>query len=202
MPHNKFTAELWMSPDALLSGTLSKRNEDRHRVLLRANIHVVQLQSDVIVTDISRSGLRGKTEADLGVGQAAYISLDGLTQVAGSIKWVRDGRFGMKFSKLLDVVPECADVEPDCLANHDERMPLVTPFLARITISTWASAACVRNVSKSGMLVEGVIKVTPQQKLFISLTDGRTFEATVKWVDGNKVGIQLATPVSILQLAH
>lgn len=191
-----------MSPDALLGDTPSMRNEDRHRVLLRAHVHVVRLQSDVIVTEISRSGLRGKAEADLRVGQAVYICLDGLTQVAGSVKWVQDGRFGMKFSKLLGVTPECWNAAPGHLPDDEDRMPLATPFLAKITISRWSSAACVRNVSKSGMLVEGEITVTPQQQLFISLSDGRTFDATVRWVEGNRAGIQLATPVFILPMAH
>jgi hypothetical protein len=203
MPHDLLTTEVWVTPDAMLADTPSKRKENRQRVLLRAHIHVVRSQCNLTVTDISRSGLRGTTDADLRVGQPAYISLDDLTHVAGSVRWVQDGRFGMKFSKLLDVLPECTHADLGHLADHRERMPRTATHLqARISLSSWSSAARIRNVSKTGMMIETELPVIPDQQLLINLTDGKIFDATVKWVQGDRVGIQLATPVSILHLTH
>lgn len=203
MQNDLMSAEIWMTSDPKQPGLLSKRREDRQRVLLRAHIHVVRLQSDLTVTDISRSGLRGTTEADLRVGQPAYISLDDVTHVAGSIKWVQDGRFGMKFSRLLDVIPECAHVDLGHLPDHRERMPrTATRLKARISLSSWSSAARIRNVSTTGMMIETELPVVPEQQLLVNLSDGKIFNATVKWVEGDRVGIQLATPASILHLTH
>ncbi|MFN3621091.1 PilZ domain-containing protein [Sphingorhabdus sp.] len=203
MPNDIMSAEIWMTADGTRPDTLSKRKEGRQRVLLRAHIHVVRLQSDLIVTDISRSGLRGTTEAELRVGQPAYISLDDLTHVSGSIRWVQDGRFGMKFSKLLDVLPPCAHVDLGHLPDHKERMPrTATRLKAKISLSSWSSSARIRNVSKTGMMIETELPMVPEQQLLVNLSDGKIFDATVKWVEGDRVGIELATPVSILHLTH
>ncbi len=203
MPFDTLTAEKWIASDISPTPTSSKRKESRQRVLLRAQIHVVRSQSDLLVTDISRSGLRGSTDIDLRVGQPAYISLDDLTHVAGSIRWVQDGRFGMKFSKMLDVLPECAQVDLGHLPDHQERMPRTAARLkAKISLSSWSSSARVRNVSKTGMMIESDLPVSPDQQLLVNLSDGKILNATVKWVEGDRVGIQLTTPVSILHLTY
>lgn len=203
MPYDVLSAEGRMSPDMAHAQSLSKRKESRQRVLLRAHIHVVRLQTELMVTDISRSGLRGTTDMDLRVGQPVYVSLDDLTHVAGSIRWIQDGRFGMKFSKLLEVLPECAHVDLGHLPDHQERMPrTATRLKARLSTSSWSSTARIRNVSKTGMMVETELPVIPGQQLLVHLSDGKIFDAAVKWVEGDRVGIQLATPVSILHLTH
>ena len=203
MPFDSMKAEQWLTPDVLPTPTPSKRKESRQRVLLRAQIHVIRLQSDLLVTDISRSGLRGTTDIDLRIGQPAYVSLDDLTHVAGSIRWTQDGRFGMKFSKMLDVLPECAHGDLGHLPDHQERMPrTLTSLKAKISLSSWSSAARVRNVSKTGMMIESDLPVSPDQHLLVNLSDGKILDAIVKWVEGDRVGIQLATPVSILHLTY
>jgi hypothetical protein len=196
-------AEHWLASEISPTPIPSKRKESRQRVLLRAQIHVVRLQSDMLVTDISRSGLRGSTDIDLRVGQPAYISLDDLTHVAGSIRWVQDGRFGMKFSKMLDVLPECAHVDLGHLPDHQERMPrTATRLKAKISLSSWSSPARVRNVSQTGMMIESDLPVCPDQQLLVNLSDGKILNAIVKWVEGDRVGIQLTAPVSILHFTY
>jgi len=203
MAYDALDAEAWISPDAEIAQSTSKRKENRQRVLLRAQVHVVRLQSDLLVTDISRSGLRGATDINLRVGQTAFISLDDLTHVAGSIRWIQDGRFGMKFSKMLDVLPACAHVDLGHLPDHQERMPrTATRLKARLSLSSWSSEARIRNVSKTGMMIETDLPVIPEQQLLINLSDGKIFDAEVKWVEGERVGIQLATAVSILHLTY
>ncbi len=203
MPFDTMKAEPWLATDLSSAPTPSKRRESRQRVLLRAQIHVVRLQSDVLVTDISRSGLRGTTDIDLRIGQPVYVSLDDLTHVAGSIRWIQDGRFGMKFSKLLDVLPECAHSDLGHAPAHQERMPRTAASLkAKISISSWSSSARVRNVSRTGMMIESDLPVSLNQQILVSLSDGKILDAIVRWVEGNRVGIQLTTPVSILHLAY
>lgn len=203
MAYDALDTEAWISPDAEIAQSTSKRKENRQRVLLRAQVHVVRLQSDLLVTDISRSGLRGATDINLRVGQTAFISLDDLTHVAGSIRWIQDGRFGMKFSKMLDVLPACAHVDLGHMPDHQERMPrTATRLKARLSLSSWSSGARIRNVSKTGMMIETDLPVIPEQQLLINLSDGKIFDAKVKWIEGDRVGIQLATPVSILHLTY
>lgn len=203
MSYDTLNEEQRLSSDEAPTSLHSNRKENRQRVLLRAHIHVVRLQSDLVVTDISRSGLRGMTDVELRIGQPVYISLDDLTHVAGNIRWVQDGRFGMKFSKLLDILPECAQVDLGHSPTHQERMPRQAARLeARISLSSWSSGARIRNVSKTGMMIETELPVVPEQQILVNLSDGKILNAKVKWVQGDRVGIQLATPVSILHLTY
>ena len=51
-------------------------------------------------------------------------------------------------------------------------------------------------------MIETELMVIPEQKLLITLSDGKIFDAVVKWADGDRVGIELATPASILQFTY
>ena len=203
MPYDSSAAHNWAAPTGTHVWITSKRKEARQRVLLRAQIHVVQVQHDLMVTDISRGGLRGSSDISLRVGQSVYVSLDDLTHVAGSIRWIENGRFGMKFATTLDVLPECAVVEKDVPLGYQQRMPRKSAWLkAKISLSDWSSPARIRNVSKTGMMVETGLSVMPEQKILITLSDGKIFDAVVKWVEGDRVGMELATPASILQFTY
>ena len=203
MPYDSSAAHNWAAPIGTHVWITSKRKEARQRVLLRAQIHVVQVQHDLMVTDISRGGLRGSSDISLRVGQSVYISLDDLTHVAGSIRWIQHGRFGMKFFTTLDMLPECAVVEKLDQPGHRPRMPRKPAQLkAKISLANWSSPARIRNVSKTGMMIETELMVIAEQKLLITLSDGKIFDAVVKWTEGDRVGIELATPASILQFTY
>lgn len=203
MPNDTLNREMRSSPDRAMALPPVNRRENRQRVLLRANIHVVRLQTRITVMDMSRSGLRGMTDVELSVGHQVYISLDGITHVAGNIRWIQDGRFGMKFSKLLDVLPERAEADLIHLHDHHEHVPRQLPRLeARMSLFSWSSAARIRNVSKTGMMVETDLPLIPEQQLLVNLSDGKILDAKVKWVEGERVGIQFATPASILHSTY
>lgn len=194
------TFAIWDGDDRLLE---SKRNEARQRVLLRAKLHAVEKQDDVQVTDLSRSGLRGKSDITLTVGQAVFISLDDITHCSGTVRWIQGHRFGLKFDKFLEVLPTSSPADIGNMPDHQERMPrMATNLNAKIRLSSWSCRAKIRNISKSGMMLETELPLTTNQQLLVNLSDGRILVADVKWVEGDRVGIQLASPVSILQLTY
>lgn len=181
----------------------SKRREPRQRVLLRAQLHAVDRHSDVRVTDLSRSGLRGATDIPLAVGQLVFVSLDELTHCSGTIRWTQDHRFGLKFSRMLDVIPDIQNVDVGILPGQQDRMPRISTNLrAKISICSWSCGAKIRNVSKSGMMVETQYPLTAKQPLLVSLSNGKMLTADVRWVEGERVGIELCSPLSILQFTH
>ena len=181
----------------------SKRREARQRVLLRAELHVVDIQSDVLVTDLSRSGLRGMTDLSLSIGQTVFVSLDDLTHCSGTVRWTEGRRFGIKFNCLLDVLPENTVTDTGQMPDHQERM-LRTPtnFKAKICLCVSSCRAKIRNVSKSGMMVETDLPMRKCQKLLVKLSDGKILNADVRWVEGERVGVQLSSPVSILRFTY
>ena len=150
----------------------SKRRESRQRVLLRAELHVVDIQSDVLVTDLSRSGLRGMTDLSLGIGQAVFVSLDDLTHCAGTVRWTEGRRFGIKFNSLLDVIPISTMADTGQTPDHQERMPRTpTNFKAKICLCVSSCHAKIRNVSKSGMMVETELPLQKDQQLLVNLLE-------------------------------
>lgn len=181
----------------------SKRREERQRVLLRAQLHAVDRQSGVYVTDLSRSGLRGTTDIKLFVGQMVFISLDDFTHCVGTVRWTDDRRFGLKFNKMLDVLPAERHSDFGMQPGQQERMPRIpTSLKAKISLCEWSCGSKIRNVSKSGMMVETELPLIKDQQLFINLSDGKILTADVRWVEGDRVGIQLVSPVSLLQFTY
>lgn len=203
MPFKIPNSERWISPDGDIIQSRSKRRESRQRVLLCADIHVMQMQSDFMVTDIARNGLRGATSVPLRIGQSAYVSLEGRTYIAGRIRWAKDGRFGMTFSKLDNMLPDAAHGGAGHVPSYQKSFPQAPNRVsARLCLTSWSSAVRIRNVSKTGMMIETDLPVTSEQQLLVALSDGKILDAAVKWVEGEYVGIQLAAPVSILQLTY
>lgn len=181
----------------------SKRRESRQRVLLRAELHVVDRQSDVLVTDLSRSGLRGMTDLSLCIGQTVFVSLDDFTHCSGTVRWTEGRRFGIKFNSLLDVLPDSTVTDAGQMPAHQERMPRTpTSFKAKICLCVSSCRAKIRNVSKSGMMVEAELPLRKYQQLLVNLSDGKILTADVRWVEGERVGVQLSSPVSILQFTY
>lgn len=181
----------------------SKRREGRQRVLMRAELHAIEVQSDVLVTDLSRSGLRGMTDIELGIGQMVFISLDDITHCSGTVRWTQNRRFGVKFNQLLEVLPASEQTDIGQTPDHQERMPRIpTNLKARISLCDKPCRAKIRNVSKSGMMVETDLPLTANQQLLVNLSDGKILTADVRWVEGDRVGMQLASPVSILHFTY
>ena len=56
---------------------------------------------DVVVLDISRSGVRILTDADLSVGQEISIGLAGAGVTRAYVTWVRDGEYGCAFERPI-----------------------------------------------------------------------------------------------------
>ena len=181
----------------------SRRHEARQRVLLRADLYAVSNQNTVTVTDLSRRGLSGTTDIELEVGQTVFVSLDEFTHCFGTIRWINQKRFGVKFSNPLEALPESSQTDTGYMPDHQERMLRVAAsFQATISLCEPPCAARVRNVSKSGMMIETDLQLSTDQCLIVSLSDRKILPANVRWVEGERVGVKLANPVSILQLTY
>ena len=182
---------------------MSKRSETRQRVLLRAQLYAINRQADVYISDISRSGLRGSADIALYVDQTVFISLDDMTHCSGTVRWTQDRRFGVKFGQLLDMLPAGAQTDIGKMPDHQARMPRIpTRLKAKISLCNWSCGAKIRNVSKSGMMIETDVPLITNEQLFINLSNGKILTAAVRWVEGDRVGIQLANPVSLLQFTY
>lgn len=63
---------------------------------------------DVVVLDLSRSGIRIMTDADLSVGQEISIGLAGAGVTRAYVTWARDGEYGCAFERPIAPEDEAA----------------------------------------------------------------------------------------------
>lgn len=63
---------------------------------------------DVIVLDLSRSGIRIMTEADLGIGQEISIGLAGAGVTRAYVTWAHGGEYGCAFERPIAPEDEAA----------------------------------------------------------------------------------------------
>jgi hypothetical protein len=63
---------------------------------------------DVLVLDLSRSGIRIMTDADLGIGQEISIGLAGAGVTRAYVTWARGGEYGCAFERPIAVEDEAA----------------------------------------------------------------------------------------------
>jgi hypothetical protein len=63
---------------------------------------------DVVVLDLSRSGIRIMTDADLSVGQEISIGLAGAGVTRAYVTWTRDGEYGCAFERPIAPEDEAA----------------------------------------------------------------------------------------------
>ena len=186
-----------------LTDFASRRREVRQRVLLKARLHPVAQQHRVFVTNLSRQGLRGTADIDVVSGQSLFVTLDDLTHCLGTVRWTQNGRFGVQFDKALDILPQSSATDEGALPSHAARVPrIATRWDGTLTLCHQTHEAKIRNVSQSGMMVETEWPLLPDQKLLVQMSNGKVVAASVRWTEGEHAGIQLSSPVSLLQFSH
>lgn len=91
--------------------TIERRSGDDRRDLSLKRLKVVLSGSiffdgqcrRLVVTNISRTGLAGKTELPLAKGDPVEVSLGGDGLIAATVVWTRAGRFGAQFGQAIEL---------------------------------------------------------------------------------------------------
>lgn len=187
----------------IVSHLMQERSEERRRVLLRALLHAIEQEGDVHIDDLSRSGLRGNINISLTVGQRIFVSLDDVTHCSGTVRWAQGHRFGMNFDVPLAVLPQNLEIDTGTKSNHQQRTTrMQTNLDGKIYICSPPHLAKIRNVSKSGMMVETDMSLDADQRLLVSLVNGSIMTAEVRWATHARVGVRLFSPLSVLQFTY
>ncbi len=192
-----------VSHAADLADFASRRREVRQRVLLSARLHPVERQSPMVVTNLSRHGLRATADIEVVSGQRLFVTLDDLTHCLGTVRWTQNKRFGLQFDKPLDILPPASEADEGTMPAHLPRVPRITMhWNGTLAFCQPTHEAKIRDVSKSGMMVETVEPLLPDQNLLVQMSNGTIVAASVRWTEGEHAGIQLSCPVSLLQFSH
>lgn len=184
--------------------TLScKRSEIRRLVILSAQLQLITWSGHVHIANLSRIGLHGVTDMALTVGQSIVVSLDDITHCSGAVRWIDQRRFGMQFDTILDGLPDYSQQDVGSIDTHKEREPRITTnLIAKIRLCGQSSSAKIRNISKSGMMLDTEFPLSAEQQLCIKLSNNKVVPAEVVWNKGNRTGVRLNSPISILQFTY
>ena len=181
----------------------SKRSEIRRLVILKAKLYPIETFGHAHVVNLSRTGLRGVTDVSLKVGQLLFVSFDDITHLAGVVRWIDQRRFGMLFDTMIEGLPEYSESASGRNVLHRTRPPRITTnLIAKIRLCSSSCAAKIRNISKSGMMVETEMPLVIGRQIFIQLSNNKVVPAETKWSEGSRAGVHLTSPISILQFTY
>jgi len=168
-----------------------QRGQKRFRVLLQASIFPIDSIDDVTVHNLSEQGLMAESDVPLAVGQIVHLSFDGTTHRSGVVRWTSGRRFGLHLEGYCGAPHPLDEIE----ANADEdqqprpvRLSLNIP--ARMRSGRPGRPAMVRNLSRSGMLVETTAGLKIGQDLLIKIGRQTPIAAQVRWSQDGRVGIR------------
>lgn len=94
----------------------------RLKVVLTGTLFAGRIGHHLVITNISESGLAGRTDCRLAQGQTVDVSFGTALRIEGEIVWIRDRRFGLRFGKPI-ALDACLPrgVETDRLYEELER---------------------------------------------------------------------------------
>jgi hypothetical protein len=180
-----------------------RRVERRNKVLLKGDVFPVEGYAELVVTNVSRTGLSGETDAPLEVDGHLLFSLEDNRFHLGVVRWVKGRRFGADMTDALAILGLEDDVDTGFLPTHQPRPRRHNVELyGRIAIATRVARATVRDVSRSGLCLEGPLQLPERQQVIVRLRDRPLIMASVQWAGGGKVGVKTAERIETLRLVY
>ena len=88
----------------LVATIVERRSAKRVNLNLRSRLmHSGRQQADLVIRDLSFTGFRGETDAQLARGALVSVGLPNIGLVRATVKWVKDGRIAGAFQKSVDI---------------------------------------------------------------------------------------------------
>jgi len=198
-----FRTRLADGPLGYNSETRDKRRDRRHKVSIAASLHPIDVYQDVVIHDVSSTGLMGDCATAVEVGQTLFVSLDEKAYVSGVVRWTKGQQFGLDLDDPLDLAGIPRDVDHGDAIGHKaraERVKLNVP--ARLHFGQATRPATVRNISRHGMAIEAGEGLLKGQRVLVRIRDRQLVPGHVQWNGDGRVGIATIAEVPILQLLY
>jgi hypothetical protein len=174
----------------------------RHKVFLQASVYPIDTYCDILIRDVSETGLSAETDVQLDVGQAVHLSFDEKAFFTGVVRWVRGRRFGLEFKDAV-TFPIGINIDHGFAEGHRPRSARTSLNLTgRITTGRPPRPATVRNVSRLGMLIDTSAGLVTGQHLLVRLGKRPLVSGRVQWVRGGRMGVKTSQEISALQLVY
>ena len=183
---------------------IEQRQDSRKAVLLRATIYPIDVYNEVIIRDLSQTGIMGESDIELIIGQTLHLSVDDKTFQSGTVRWTRGRRFGLHFDEPLILFNgENVGVEHGETEGQRPRSRRVNlDIAARLSAGRPPRPAVVRNISRSGMQLETSTGLGQGQRLLVKINQNPPIHGRVQWNQGMRIGMKSFEPISLLKLIY
>lgn len=180
-----------------------RRVEPRNKVLLKGDAFPVEGYAALVVTNISRTGLSGETDAPLEVDEPLLFSVAGNSFHIGTVRWVKGRRFGLDMDDALGILGYANEVDTGFLPTHQPRAQRHDVELnGRVAIAPRMVRVTIRDISQSGLCIDTGVPLVERQQVIVRLRDRPLILASVQWTGGGRVGVRTAERMETLRLVY
>jgi hypothetical protein len=180
-----------------------QRRHRRHSVLMKATVYPIDLYRDAIIHNASQTGLMGEADIELEVGQTVHVSLNERDHYTAVVRWAHGRQFGLDLQDELELAGLSEQIDHGSAVGHGpraERIHLGLP--ARLHTGQSPRPAVVRNLSRTGMLLEAGSGLLPGQQILIRVGGWGLISGRVQWSGEDRIGIRTKVDVPILQMLY
>jgi len=176
---------------------MEHRRDARKSVLFRATIYPVDVYADVIIRDVSQTGVMGESDIEMHIGQTIHLSADEKSFHPGVVRWTRGRKFGLQFDEaqslfgIGDLDLQHGDIEGQ--QPRAERIAL--SISARLAFGRPPRPATVRNISRFGMQLVSSSGFAPGQCLLIKVSHDPPIHGRVQWSKDGSIGLKSFEPI-------
>jgi hypothetical protein len=167
-----------------------RRQNERHIKILRVGTLITEAGRELcLIRNISAGGLMAHVYSQLRMGQRVTVELKTHQPVTGHVVWISDSNAGIQFDEAMDVAELLAN--PAVLDNgwrpRTPRVEIDRMATLRSAGRTWWVHA--RDISQSGVRIEGEQPPPPGADIVITLEGFRPLAGVVRWSDEAACGI-------------
>jgi hypothetical protein len=155
-----------------------------------------------LVRNLSPSGLMGEVYTSFADEQPVSIHFGHVGEIAGTLKWCKDGRVGVEFGSAIrvdDVLTALGSKSIGGLINRAPRLQIRCP--AELKIEGRMRSAEVEDISQRGVRVRASF-MQVNQEVEIHLDGLETRKGIVRWAQAGTAGLNFIRPLSFEQLAQ
>lgn len=182
--------------------TLERRGDSRSKVTLYRSAMLRWQGKDMLclIRNLSASGMMCRSLAQPSEGDRLEIEMRSGERVPGVVAWARDGQIGIRFDAPIDVDSVLNPRSRDPRAPA-QRMPrLRTACAATQLAERGAQGVTLLDLSQGGAKVEAPW-LREGERVTLGVVGLSPRSGTVRWVQGNRAGIEFLSPIPFDRLA-
>lgn len=167
-----------------------RAGDNRLMTILRVGKLIVGegVQELCLIRNISEGGLMAHVYSSHEVGDRVRVELRSDTQVAGTIRWVRDDNVGVEFDENVDVAGVLSHHAPEGQKPRAPRLDI--RGVARLKIGEDFWRVEVRDLSQGGARVIIDVPLQIGEEAVITIDGLRSTKAIVRWQDDSQAGLE------------